>query len=445
MKNIILTLIIATSFSGLAQEHFSGVNTSRRVGILNGTINPAEFANLSSRIEVGLFATSINAANNKVGFSDLVSSTNIENLIFTGSDPVNMRIDVEIQGPGAALKFHKWGFAVYSKAFAKLNLVNVDPNLGAAITNNTLSNSLINLNTTTNQRLYATTWGEVAFSAARNVFENDKNKWSVGATFKLLFPGSYTNFGVNSLEGDLTNIGNSVYLNNATADINIAYSGSLANNFDNVSDYSKSLFGSLNGAAVDFGVNYQRKTAGGYKLNVGASFRNLGSMTFKGSDNSSTNYRLNINETLNQGLNLDDFQGATNLSEVETILKDKSYLTDEQNSNDLKIKLPSVFNAYADIKIIPKVYVTLFTQQKLGSDNNNDQITTQNSFSITPRVGLKSIEFYSTWATNEISGVTGGFGYRIFGFYMGSSSIITALTSDSKQADFYFGYRFGIL
>jgi hypothetical protein len=60
-------------------------------------------------------------------------------------------------------------------------------------------------------------------------------------------------------------------------------------------------------------------------------------------------------------------------------------------------------------------------------------------------VGLKSIEFYSTWATNEISGVTGGFGYRIFGFYMGSSSIITALTSDSKQADFYFGYRFGIL
>lgn len=445
MKKIILTLIIATSFSGLAQEHFSGVNTSRRVGILNGTINPAEFANLSSRIEVGLFATSINAANNKVGFSDLVSSTNIENLIFTGSDPVNMRIDVEIQGPGAALKFHKWGFAVYSKAFAKLNLVNVDPNIGAAITNNTLSNSLINLNTTTNQRLYATTWGEVAFSAARNVFENDKNKWSVGATFKLLFPGSYTNFGANTLKGTFTNIGNNVYLNNATADINIAYSGSLANNFDNVSDYSKSLFGSLNGAAVDFGVNYQRKTAGGYKLNVGASFRNLGSMTFKGSDNSSTNYKLAIPQSPNQGLNLDDFQGATNLSGVEETLIQSGYLTKLESNSDLKVKLPSVFNAYADIKIIPKVYVTLFTQQKLGSDNNNDQITTQNSFSITPRVGLKSIEFYSTWATNEISGVTGGFGYRIFGFYMGSSSIITALTSDSKQADFYFGYRFGIL
>ena len=443
MKKIILTLIIASSFVGFAQEHFSGVNTSRRVGILNGTINPAEFANLSSRIEVGLFATSINAANNKVGFSDLVSSTNIENLIFTGSDPVNMRIDVEIQGPGAALKFHKWGFAVYSKAFAKLNLVNVDPNLGAAITNNNLS--ILSLNTLSNQRLFATTWGEVAFSAARNVFENDKNKLSLGATFKLLFPGSYTNFGVNTLQGTLTNSGNNIYLNNATADINIAYSGSLANNFNNVSDYSKSLFGSLNGAAIDFGVNYQRKTAGGYKLNMGASFRNLGSMNFKGSDNKSTNYKLNINETINQGLNLNDFQDATNLQDVETILKDKNYLTEEQNSNDLKVKLPSVFNAYADIKIIPKVYVTLFTQQKLGSDNNNDQITTQNSFSITPRVGLKSIEFYSTWATNEISGVTGGFGYRIFGFYMGSSSIITALTSDSKQADFYFGYRFGIL
>jgi hypothetical protein len=40
---------------------------------------------------------------------------------------------------------------------------------------------------------------------------------------------------------------------------------------------------------------------------------------------------------------------------------------------------------------------------------------------------------------NEISGITGGFGFRVYGF--GSSSIITALTSTSKQADLYLGYR----
>ena len=450
MKKAILIFILAINLTVFAQEHFSGVNMSKRVGILNGTINPAEFSNLSSRIEIGLFATSVNASNNKVGFSDLVNSSNITDLIFTGTDPVNMRIDAEIQGPGVALKIKKWGFAIYSKAAAKLNLVGVDPSIGAAINNGFLSNPLgfTTLNTTSNQRLLGTTWGEINFSVARTVFENEKNKWNVGATIKMLFPGSYTNFGANTLQGTITNYPDGAYLNNANATINIAYSGNLANNFNNVSDYSQSLYGSLNGTAADFGINYQRKNSNGYKLNLGAAVRNIGSMTFKGNGNSSTNYDLNINETspLNHGLNLNSFQNATNLQEVETILINSGYLNKTQRDNSsIKVKLPTVFNAYADIKVVSKFYVSLYGQKKLGSDNNNDQITTQDCFSVTPRIAFKSIELYSTWATNEISGVTGGLGYRIYGFYMGSSSIFTALTSDTKQADFYFGYRFGIL
>jgi hypothetical protein len=77
----------------------------------------------------------------------------------------------------------------------------------------------------------------------------------------------------------------------------------------------------------------------------------------------------------------------------------------------------------------------------MNSDSENDQITTQNVVSITPRFSLKNYDVYSSWSTNEISGVTGGFGFRVYGFYLGSSSIITALTSDSKQADLYLGYR----
>jgi hypothetical protein len=61
--------------------------------------------------------------------------------------------------------------------------------------------------------------------------------------------------------------------------------------------------------------------------------------------------------------------------------------------------------------------------------------------SLTPRYSLKNYDFYSSWTTNEISGLTGGLGFRAYGFYLGSSSIITALTSDSKQADLYLGYR----
>jgi hypothetical protein len=52
---------------------------------------------------------------------------------------------------------------------------------------------------------------------------------------------------------------------------------------------------------------------------------------------------------------------------------------------------------------------------KLNSDSQNDQITTQNVVSVTPRFSLENYELYS-WSNNEISGITGGFGFRVYGF-----------------------------
>jgi hypothetical protein len=42
------------------------------------------------------------------------------------------------------------------------------------------------LNNENNQRVNGTSWGEIGFSAARNLFENE-NKFSVGTSLKLLF------------------------------------------------------------------------------------------------------------------------------------------------------------------------------------------------------------------------------------------------------------------
>lgn len=429
-----------------AQDHFSGINTSRRVGILNAGINPAELSNLDSKYEVNVFSISVNAANNKVGFDDLINSDNLEDLIFTGDEPVNMRVDAELYGPGFAMKMDKWAFGFTTKAYAKLNLVDVDSKLGEAINTGTLG-SVIGGSTTIsnneNQRLNGTTWGEVGFSAARNLFENEKHKFNAGATLKLLFPGSYANFGADKFQGTINTSIAGAYLNDTQANLNIAYSGNLADSFTNFDNYSESLFGKLNGFAVDFGVNYQWKDIDNYKVNAGLSIRNIGGMTFKDRNNSSANYLLDIpaNES---GINLNQFQNVNSLQEVETILQNSGYLTTTKSNNDFKVKLPTVFSAYADIKVVSRFFVSIYTQQKVGDDNKDDQVTTQNVFSVTPRFSLKNYEVYSSWASNEISGTTGGFGFRIYGFYLGSSSILTALTSDTKQADLYIGYRVGL-
>ncbi len=444
MKKSLFFSAMLSAFSMSAQDHFSGIKNSNSIGVLSTSVNPAELSNLNSKYDINLFSVSINTSNNKIGFSDLVGSNNIENLLFQGNEPVNMRIDAEIYGPGFAMKVNKWAFAVNLKSYIKANFVDIDSQLGKAIidgnTNTILGTTL--LKSDYNQRMNATTWGELGFSVARNLLENDKHKFNGGATLKLLFPGSYANFGIDKFQGNLDYYPTTAYLNNVNTQLNIGYSGNLTDSFSNTNNYTQSLFGNLNGLAVDLGLNYQLKDKDNYKLNAGLAVKNIGGMTFKDPDNSSTNYDFNIpaGTLTNHGLDLSSFENVESLKDAETILINSGYLTKKEANSNIKVKLPTLFTAYVDIKVVPKFFVSIYTQQKLGNDNDNDQITTQNIISITPRFSIKNFELYSSWAQNEISGTTGGLGFRVYGFYLGSSSIITALASDTKQADLFLGY-----
>jgi hypothetical protein len=445
MKKTLVTLSLLIGFSAIAQDHFSGISTSKRVGILNGDMNPAEFANLTNHFEVNIYGVSLNVANNKIGFSDINSDTNFEDLLFQGTEPVDMRFDGEIIGPGFAMRWLKWGFAITTKAHANFNIIDVDPAIGNAIANDNLVFNTTLLNSGNNQRLNGVAYGELGLSAARTFLENDKHRFSAGLTLKFLFPGSYSNFGLNNLNGQITQNVTGAYLStNAPATLNIAYSGNLADSFTNFSDYGKSIFGGLNGTAIDIGFNYQWK--GGskdYKINTGLAFKNIGSMTFKDGNNQSTNYTLDIPSS--DPLDLSQFDDVDNLKEVEQILLDNGYLTKTSGENDFKVKLPAMINLYADFKIIPKVYITGFLQQKLQEDGENDQITSINTFTITPRFNIGFFEAFLPVNTNEVSGTNVGIGFRFRGFYLGSGSIVTALMSDSKQADIYTGFRWGFL
>lgn len=445
MKTILSVICTFAVMSLSAQDHFSGINTSKRTGILNVSNNPAEVTDLTSRFETNLFATSFNVSNNIINLKDINANNNLEDLIFKGDKPVNLRIDAELYGPAFAMRIKKWGFGISTKAYAKMNLVDIDPNLGDAInTTSSGDNTSVTVSNDKNQRLNGTTWGEVGFSLGRQIYETEKHKVSVGATFKLLFPGSYANLAADKFSGTINNNFGDATLTNTTANLNIAYSGNLANSFTNFNDYSKSIFGGLSGMAADIGVSYKLKDKDkGYKIRTGAAVRNMGGMTFKADNNSYTSYKLSVQGS--NALDLNQFKDINSLADIEDTLLNSGFLDKTVKTNaDFKVKLPTVFSAYADFKIISKFYVSLYTQQKLGNDNNDNQITTQNIVSITPRIAFNNFEVYSSWAENEISGTTGGFGLRFCGFYLGSSSVITALANNTKQGDFYLGFQFGI-
>ncbi len=449
MKKTLFTLCLLVGFSVSAQDQFSGISTSNRVGILNGAINPAEFANLSKKFEINFYGLSFDVSNNKIGFNDLTSNTNLEDLIFTGTESANLRIDGQILGPSFAMKWRKWGFGITTKANIKFDVVDVDTSLGNAIFNNNLTLNTTLLNQTGNQRLSGTSYGEIGFSVARKIYENDKHKFDAGITLKFLFPGSYSNFGFSNLNGTITQNSSGTFLTtDQPANLNIAYSGNLADSFSNFDDYTKSIFGGLNGVATDIGFNYQWKDGKDkYKIKSGLAIRNIGSMTFKDDNNYNTNYTLNIQPTIQNplGLDLSLFENINNLSEVEDVLFNNNYLNiNNQNKTDFRVNLPTLLTMYADFKIVSKVFITGYLQQKMKKDDGNDQITARNIFSITPRVNLGFFEAFLPVSTDDISGTNVGFGFRLAGFYLGSNSIITSL-ADGKQANIYTGYRLAFL
>jgi hypothetical protein len=452
MKKIIYLSIALTGFYGSAQEHFSGINTSKRVGILNATINPAELNNIEGTYEVNVFNFSINASNNKISFQEILNGEDVENKFFTGSEPASFRLDAIIQGPAFAMKYKKWGFLINTAANIKANAIDVDVNFGDALTNSFIGTAQINSNY--NQRMNAVTWGEMGFGASRTIFENDMHKFNAGATFKLLFPGSYMNLGVDQLTGDVTNIAGNVELSNANANVNISYSGGLADNYTDSSNYSQLFAGGLNGFGVDFGFNYQlkekmndnvdasSKSKSDYVLNTGLSIRNIGAMKFKSDNNVSNNYTLEIQGF--DSLNLNQFDGSESITEIEDVLISSGFLTKTSSTEDFKVKLPTVINAYADYHIHNKWYVSGYIQQKISDDSENNFTTIQNIYTLTPRFSGKNYEIYMPLSQNEISDFTTGFGFRLGGFFMGSGSIVTALINDSTQADVYLGFRFAL-
>jgi hypothetical protein len=449
MKKPLLFAFMLLCTATYAQEHFSGINTSKRVGILNASLNPAEFANMSNDHEINIIGVSFNVANNKISFGDLVKGVdNFENLVFGGTEATNLRGDIEILGPSFAMKVNKWAFAVTSGAKIKADFVDVDVNIGNAVTDAAedaiLTGSPVFINTNYNQRATATTWGEIGLSAAREVFNNEEHRFTGGVTLKFIFPGSYANMSADRFRGTITRTGTDVELTDASANINLAYSGSLAEDFTDSSNFTNFFAGGLNGFAADLGVSYQWKDRdnGDTRLNAGLSVRNLGSMTFKDDNNVSRGYQLEVGPT--ESLSLNQFEGVEDLRDIERILSENSqYFTSTGEQKDFKVKLPTVFSAYADVKVYNSLHVTAYTQQKLNEDNDNEQITTQNIISVTPRYTVNIFEAYVPLAHNEVSGFTTGLGFRLGGFFIGSSSIISAAVSDIDQADAYVGFRYG--
>jgi hypothetical protein len=432
-----------------AQEHFAGIATSQNTGILNGSVNPAEFANIQSTYSFNAISLSAYISNNKIGFSDLISSNNFEEAIFSGNKPASIRADFEILGPSFTYKMDKWAFTFMTSAKTKANIVDINNDLGNAIVNGSTPESIETATAVLvdyNQKATATTWGEIGFGVAREVFNFDGHTINAGATFKILFPGTYARMSASNFDGTITTETGNIALTDASSNVQFAYSGSLADNFSDVGNFTDYFGNGPSGFSMDFGVNYNWKATDDNRrlINAGAAFRNIGTMTFKDSNNQSNSYILNVPQ--GQFLDLEQFSGDTSIQNIEQKLIQSGFAQIAKENTDFKVKLPTTFSIYADVRIFNNWFLGAFTQQKLNQDYEETQIAVQNIFTVTPRYATDTFEVYLPLSTTEISGFAAGIGARYRGFYIGSGSFITAVLNngDTHQADAYLGFRFSL-
>lgn len=444
MNKIILLLFISflIPIAVMAQFPYVGIQNSQRKGIISAMMNPAEMNNLSRSVEVQFFAANAAFGNNILTFSETLEYSNdLWNQIMERADqPVNGNTDGSVIIPSFGMRTGKWSFGLISQVQSRATILNLNPELGRYVTENEVNFDLIRLaiNNPNNQRANTSTWFESGIVVGREIWNSPKSKLSVGTNFKLLFPTGYTNIGVGNLRGTLVVDQGEVSLTDAEGIINFSYDESVVDTRNFNIDYNNLSFGNLNGFGFDIGFNYQLKNNKGVWLNTGMAFRNIGKLTFGGGQNNQT-FRMSIPE--GESFRIDLLE--PDLKAIERDFLESGYFSRESNQDGFVVGLPTVWAANADLKLTDKFFVSLYGQTFIQNKNNNLQIPAINLIALTPSAIFGKFEVYSSWGYYDITGFTGGLGFRYGGFFIGSQSVMTALINQSKKADIQIGLSWG--
>lgn len=433
-------IIVSSGFS-IAQQNYFGIQNSKRKGMINAMMNPAEINNLTKKVEVSLFSFNIGLDNNILSVQDIIDNPDVFDNIFDGVDKqVNLRTAVSVMGPAVGLRFKKWSFGITTEVKAKVDIIDFNPDLGRSIIENKNGvNDQTIINIPYNQRINATGWMELGFIVGRKILDTDFHTLSVGANLKLLFPGSYSNFGMDKLKATIIDSQDETLLTDAEGSLNLSYDERWED--EDGFDLEDDLWRGFNpgGLGVDLGVNYMIKRDNEAFLNIGLSLKNLGSMGME-SNQRYKNYTVNIPQ--DEYFRVDNLDG--NIDEIEQQLEDSGYFTINNTDSDIRVNLPRTMAAYLEFSPVKNFQVSLYGQKRISNESSNNNLSAADLIVITPRLVLGKFELYSPWMQHQISNFTGGLGLQYGGFFIGSNSVITSLMKNNNQkADIHMGLSWG--
>ena len=114
-------------------------------------------------------------------------------------------------------------------------------------------------------------------------------------------------------------------------------------------------------------------------------------------------------------------------------------------SPTIKVSLPTSLQLYGDLHLKGNFYVSAGSQISLAKRSEPENAFVYSGFTVTPRYEGKALGLYMPVNYNSLTSLTMGATLRLGPLFIGSGSILSALLSQSKQADVHVGLHIGIL
>ena len=454
MKKITLLLLFVLATFTVKAQSYIGYLTDNYSGVHGVISNPANIVDSRFKTDINIIGASIFAGNDYYGVNvmDAIKSDYDFDLDAnkSPSNDNNIGIYSDVLGPSFMFNLNKKSsLAISTRVRSVVNISEINGNTVDVIDDDETDDFMVNEG---DFGAFGQAWGELGVTYAR-VFKNSEQHFiKGGVTLKYLQGlGSGYGYGKNvtvNYDADGTDLGGGQTTGSVTSTGQLTYGR--FEDFDN-DEYEYDL-PDANGFAIDLGVVYEwrpnhadykttnadgeaysHKHKNKYKLKLGLSITDIGSI----------NYKDGIRETFditNTGISEEDIDDAEDIDDILNTL-----YTQTGSEVGYKTTLPTALHLNADWSFTKNLYVNLNTDLSLVSKGKENASRISNIASLTPRYESKVFSFYLPISVVENSGFQAGAGLRLGPLYLGSGSILSAITGDdTKGADFYSGLKFSV-
>jgi hypothetical protein len=453
-------LLYAISFPLLlTAQDFAGFRSSNYAGVNSVFYNPANIADNRYRWDVNFLSVNSSIGNNKASFNlgdDVFGNTfsfdSLKSKVFgkeAGLSSGQMILNI----PGPSVMFGvgpKMSFAITSRVRSMLTVVDMD---GKLI--NKLSEDFENdpelpydIQSSADMRLAANAWTELGVSIGRVVVNTGPHFLKAGVSLKYLAGAlnaytSLSNFNTR-LNQDL--VQEDVYLSNTTGSIAMGFGGIRLDDIevDDLTSFESSGWGADLGIVYEFRPATEKGKSNKYLLKAGLALLDLGSIKYTRDPLRSGDYTFNI--TGSERFYLGELEGE-DIDDYKDVLDSRpQYFTPGGNTaSSYKVSLPTTLQADVDYHLHKGFYINAAAQVSLTSKSKPYNNKYFNTFTVTPRYEGRWFGCYLPVSHSELVKWNAGLALRFGPLFAGSGSLFTALLDKSKQADVFFGIRFGMV